>query len=157
SIFAWFGSIPQLQQDASLFVLHRAQEIGEPAPRLVRIAALERLQRRDAVDSEVSPVVARFAPRADGPRPAPEIERKRPDFAGAWLAAGVAVVEAQDATLADRAPHRLELLHGFAIDVEARGIETRLLDGEAAIGGQRGDDLLDGRARRLGQHRSAPG
>src|SRR5207245_6349021 len=86
--------------------LHGAQKIGKPPAGLVRIAPLQRRQLGDAVDAEIAEVFPRLAPRADGPRAAPEIQRQRPDVALAAFSVGIAIVQAQHAALADGAAHR---------------------------------------------------
>src|SRR5882672_10205147 len=94
--------------------LHRAQEVGEPPAGLVGITARERLELGDPIDAEVAEIVAAFAPRADGPGAAPEVQRQRPDFPRARLVAGIAIIEPQHTVLADRRAHRFELLHRLA-------------------------------------------
>src|SRR5258706_822747 len=47
--------------------LHRADEIRQAFPGLVRVAALERLQPRDPVDAEIAEVLAPLAPGAQRP------------------------------------------------------------------------------------------
>src|SRR5207247_5685615 len=65
--------------------LHRPDEIGEPLARLVRVAALERLEPRDPVDAEIAEVCSPLAPGAYRPRAAPVVERERPDVGLARL------------------------------------------------------------------------
>src|SRR5258706_123313 len=101
--------------------------------------------------------VAGASDHADRPGAAPVVERERPDVALARFSARVAVIEAQHAARADRLAHRLQLPHGAAVDVEPRRIQARLLHRNAPVGGQRRDDLLDRGARRVGEHRPAPG
>src|SRR5204863_8059657 len=115
--------------------LHRADEIGEPLARLVRIAALKHLQPRDPGHAEIAEVRSPPAPGAYRPGAAPVVERERPDVALARLSARVAVIEAQHAARADRFAHRFQLPHGAAVDVESRRVEARLLHRDAPVGG----------------------
>src|SRR5258707_14235409 len=101
-------------------LLHRWKEMGEGFPRLVRVAALERLQARDPVDAEIAEVRPPLAPGADRPGAAPVAERERPHGWLASLPPRVAEIEAQHAPRADRPPHRLQRPHGAAADAGPR-------------------------------------
>src|SRR5204863_7570059 len=130
-----------------------ADEIGQALSGLVRVAALERLEARDPVDTEIAEVRPPLAPGADRPGAAPVVERERPDVALARLSARVAVIEVQHAARADRLAHRFQLPHGAAVDVEPRRVQARLLYRHAPVGGKRRADFLHRGAPRFGYDR----
>ena len=115
----------------------------------------------EAVDAEAAKVLAKLAPGDGGPGIAPEVESNGTEAALGCGAAGVGVVDGDDAGIFDGLTQLFEFVagesSGFSVESGARCVEGDGVDAVAQGGGEDGFDLAQGVVGGGGQLGVSPG
>src|SRR5687768_9930704 len=82
SILVFILQPPQAPFELRLLALHEAEAVFHRLARLIHEAFVQHRNLVHAVQAEVAEVLPHLAPRCQGPGPAPERQRQRPDRAG---------------------------------------------------------------------------